>query len=342
MEPIRVGVVGLGVSGYQLHAQPLSLLPGQFRIEAVCDMDPALAKQRGAEFKARVCSDVKALLADPAVELVVLAVPTPLHHPLALQALDAGKHVVVEKPMATTTRLAGEMVRRARERKRLLTVYFNRRRYAAFRTIRRLFAEDVFGRVYQFESGIAAWTPQLQGGWRTQAGTGGECFYDFGAHLVDEILTLFGSPERVFAEKWRVFGGPVDTGFRITLLYANGLTAVTRIVDCTRLPFPRYFIMAEKATLSGEPGNAWGELTLRVDKGDGTFEDRKPAPEEGTIETAARDFYQGLVAPIRQGAPLPVKPEEAYAVTRVLEAAALSAAERRVVALSEKTTPPLD
>src|SRR6187402_2861397 len=110
MNPISVGIAGLGRSGWSIHAAGLSQLPEHYRVAAAMDFDAGRREEAATKFGCQTYDNFAALIADPAVELIVVATPNRFHAPNAIDALRAGKHVLCEKPFGTSSREAGEMI----------------------------------------------------------------------------------------------------------------------------------------------------------------------------------------------------------------------------------------
>ncbi len=138
---------------------------------------------------------VEELLKDTSIRLVVVATPNATHLPIARQCLLADRDVVIDKPFAVTSAEAAELIQLARSRKRLLSVYQNRRWDGDFLTVRKLLDSDRLGRLVKFESHYDRFRqlPRLHA-WREDGRPGGGVLFDLGAHLVDQALVLFGVP----------------------------------------------------------------------------------------------------------------------------------------------------
>src|SRR5688572_18244881 len=131
-EPIRVAVIGLGRAGWDIHAMALEKLPEKFRIVHVVDRDAARREEATQRFGCRATDNFDAVVADHDVELVIIATPNLLHAPQTIAALRAGKHVVCDKPMATSVAEADAMIAAARESGKVLTVFNNMRYWPDF------------------------------------------------------------------------------------------------------------------------------------------------------------------------------------------------------------------
>ncbi|MDZ4308076.1 Gfo/Idh/MocA family oxidoreductase, partial [Allopontixanthobacter sp.] len=137
-------------------------------------------------------------LAEPSIDLVVLASPDHVHMAQALAVLDAGKHIVIDKPLAPTLAEARNIAARATERGLMLSVFHNRRWDADFLTLKRLIAAGELGEVTEFESRFDRFRPELGNRWKDQRSGG--VWQDLGPHLVDQALVLFGRPIAVSAD----------------------------------------------------------------------------------------------------------------------------------------------
>ncbi|MFI6507739.1 Gfo/Idh/MocA family oxidoreductase [Streptosporangium sp. NPDC050855] len=353
MTDLRVALIGYGVAGAFFHAPLISATPG-LRLSAVVTRDPARAAEVTARYGARAVADAGALwdasddAAADAVDLVVIASPNRTHVPLARAALGAGLPVVVDKPLAATAGQARDLAVLARERGLMLTVFQNRRWDGDFLTLGRLVRAGELGEVTRLESRFERWRPVPKGGWRE---TGGAeeipgLLYDLGSHLVDQALCLLGPVVDVYAEcDVRRDGVSADDDTFVALSHEGGARShlwagalVPRLgprfrVLGTRAGYLKYGLDVQEEQLRAgltpaspgfgeEPEERWGTL--------GAGDDGRAVPTE---PGGYAGFYPAVLACLRDGAPPPVEPEEVVRALAVLEAARLSAAERRVVTL---------
>ncbi|MFN3459135.1 MAG: Gfo/Idh/MocA family oxidoreductase, partial [Novosphingobium sp.] len=179
--PHNVALVGYGYAGKTFHA-PLITAEPALHLAVVVSRNPAKVH---ADLPAmRVEADITTVLADPTIDLVVIATPNDSHAPLAHAAIDAGKAVVVEKPLALTLAEAREIAAHAVARDTLLSVFHNRRWDGDFLTIRRAVEEGLIGKVAHFESHFDRFRPQVRDRWRENPGPGSGVWADLGPHLV--------------------------------------------------------------------------------------------------------------------------------------------------------------
>ena len=190
-DPIRVGLIGYGYASKTFHAPLVSGTPGM-TLAAVSSSDETKVL---ADWPAvKVVTAPQALFSDPDIDLVVIPTPNDTHFPLAKAALEAGKHVVVDKPFTVTLSQARELDALAKSLGRLLSVFHNRRWDSDFLTVKRLLSEGTLGEILFFESHFDRFRPQVRNRWREQAGPGSGIWYDLAPHLLDQAVNLFGLP----------------------------------------------------------------------------------------------------------------------------------------------------
>jgi scyllo-inositol 2-dehydrogenase (NADP+) len=335
---IRTGLIGFGLGGTAFHA-PL--------IEAVAGLElAAVATSRGDAVRARyphaAVTTAEALVADPDIPLVVVSTPNHTHVPLALAALEAGKHVVVDKPFATSAADGERLVACAADRGRLIVPFHNRRWDSDFLTVRALLAGGRLGEIMLFEAHWDRFRPDLAQPWKESVAAGAGQLADLGPHMIDQALMLFGMPEAVSADlATQRSGSEVDDYFDVTLHYGarRVVLSSSRLVAAARPRFSihgrqgsfvKFGLDPQEAALRG--GGSAGDAGHGVE--DAGIHGVLTHPD-GSRETIAsergdyRRFYAGMAAAIRDGAPPPVDPLDALAGLRLIECARRSAAEGR-------------
>ncbi|HEX7159022.1 MAG TPA: Gfo/Idh/MocA family oxidoreductase, partial [Edaphobacter sp.] len=197
MPEIPAAVIGFGLAGRVFHAPFINAVPG-LKLHTIL-------QRRGDEAPkawpgVRILRTVEEALADPAIQLVVVATPNETHYALAKQALLAGKHVVIDKPFTATSAEAKELAALAAERKLILAPFHNRRWDGDFLTVRKLLASGELGRLVTYESHFDRFRPQPRAAtWKESANDANGMLFDLAPHLVDQALTLFGPPEAITA-----------------------------------------------------------------------------------------------------------------------------------------------
>lgn len=249
METLGVGIIGFGRIG----AEHERWMRGAKGVAAVGAADSTAARReiacaRGLE----VYESIDGLLNDSRVEAVLVSTPTALHYRQAMTALRAGKHVMVEKPMALDLAQACEMVRQADRQGKVLSVFHNRRWDVDYLTVQKHMREGVFGRVFNIESRLGQWAScagpaarEFRPGWRNESAYGGGGLYDWGSHFVDQLWRLMrpGRPVRVYAQlRGNVWSNDCDDLARVCVDFEDGATGLVEINTTTRYPPPRWHI----------------------------------------------------------------------------------------------------
>lgn len=327
--PVNTALVGYGYAGKTFHA-PLIRAAQGLRLTTVVSSQP---EKVSADLPDVAVCDFQAALSDPAIELVVIATPNDLHAPQAIAALEAGKHVVVDKPFAVDLDEANAVLLAAARAGRLATVFHNRRWDGDFLTVRALIEDGRLGDISLFLSRFDRFRPVLRNRWREQALPGSGLWYDLGAHLVDQALCLFGLPEALSLDQARQReGSEVDDYFHATLFYGARRVRL-QASALTPAPGPRFEVHGRlgsyvkygldtqedslKAGKSVGEDN-WGQdcngiLTPVADA------DALDAVSQPTLSGRYEAFYEGMAAAIRGHGPLPVTPEDALNVMRILD-----------------------
>ncbi len=335
---IGIGLAGYGLAGRLFHAPYIDAVDG-LRIRAISTSNPDRRAQATAEHPdADVVGSVDALLAHPDVEVVVVATPNRLHAPIGTQALAAGRHVVVDKPMSMTVREAEALIASAERAGRILTVYQNRRWDGDFQTVRSLLRDGVLGAIDSLEARFERWS-DVGGEWRESAEEAGGPHRDLGAHLIDQSLTLFGEVTRVFAQMDRRRpGSMVEDSVFVAMDHDNGVRSRlwTSLIAGRTGPRIRVRGLAgEYVKEDLDPQER--QLLDGMRPADPGFGD-EPADRHGqiyasdgsttsvpTLRSDYRGYYEALRDAVRGAGALPVDPFDSLRGLRVIEAAERSA-----------------
>ncbi|NLF33110.1 MAG: Gfo/Idh/MocA family oxidoreductase [Planctomycetes bacterium] len=227
----RVGIAGQGRSGYKIHADWLTQATDQYRIVAVADQVPQRRQDAQEQFGARVYSDYGEMLADGGFDLFVNALPTPLHVPATLAALEAGCHVLCEKPMAPTVERFDAMVAAAGRAGRVLAPFQNNRYQPFFQRMLQVIDSGVLGRILHVRSCWGAFERRWD--WQTFQVNLGGCLFNTGPHAVDQALCFF--PESVTPSVfcrmgcYNELGGDANDFCALTLYAPDGPTVEVHI-----------------------------------------------------------------------------------------------------------------
>jgi predicted dehydrogenase len=221
------------------------------------------------------------------------------------------------------------MIRAARRNRVMLTVSHNRRWDLDFLMVKRQVDAGLLGTPFVIESRVQHWGPPR--GWRAFRKFGGSILYDWGAHLVDQILQIRRYPkvESVYGDfQYRVWDSEVENNARATIRFKDKTMAMVEISQTAQLQAPRWFVMGDKGTLCQDAQHAFTANGIKVKTQlAGLTVNLTPEP----IKADVADLYRNVVAHLNHRAPLLVRPEEARASTAILEAARKSAKTGRIV-----------
>jgi len=196
----------------------------------------------------RVYESNEALLADPHVDAVTIAIPNDQHKEWVLKALAAGKHVICEKPVEMSVKALDEMIEAAGKAGKLFTVHQNRRFDVDFLAIRSLIQSGEIGETIRIESRVHG-SRGIPSDWRCTKAAGGGMILDWGVHLIDQMLQLIPSEVcRVSCETTNITNSEVDDGFRLELTFSDGKTAHVEVGTYNFLPLPRFYLQAKQGT----------------------------------------------------------------------------------------------
>jgi scyllo-inositol 2-dehydrogenase (NADP+) len=348
--PIRTAVLGYGFAGRIFHSPFVHAVPG---------LELSAIVQRNGENAATdypgtcILRSVDEAFGDPAIDLIVVATPNDSHVEMATRALQAGKHVVVDKPIAGSSAEALELIALAKKQGKVLAPFHNRRFDGDFLTVRKLVNEGTLGRVTLVDAHFDRFRPmQRAGTWKEAGGAANGLLFDLGPHLLDQALALFGVPKSITASvRHERDVTAIEDAFDIVLEFAgpgDGARGIRYECHASMIaadPAPRFRVQGtlgsyvklgmdpqEAALLGGarpselgsskpwlpEAESGWGTLTTAADPSEPTqLERRKLATEVGDY----RQFYANVRDAIRGDAALVVSPEDGYRSIRLLELA---------------------
>jgi scyllo-inositol 2-dehydrogenase (NADP+) len=343
---INVGVVGYGYSGRAFHTYLPGLADG-LRLYGITARSQGAQQAAAADHpEARIYGSLEEMLNDDMVQLVVLATPHNTHRDLAIQAMNAGRHVVTDKVMALNAQEAQEMIGAAERNGVMLSVFHNRRWDWDYLTVRKVIEDGLIGEPYLYQAAIMGYGGPR--GWRGNKAASGGIMYDWGAHFMDQALQLVPAPvesvycDLIYRDVW-----PIDIGNYglIRMQFANGVRYDIEIGNLCAAPKPRWFVMGDAGTL----------VKHGLDPQEGPMNQRRIEEAEESPETYARvytvqdhrrqeqvipsvrgtwkSYYQNISDVLNKGAELIVKPEQVLQVMRVYDAAMESARTGTVVRL---------
>ena len=343
---INSAVVGYGYSGRSFQSYLIGLADG-LNLYAISTRDPERQKAAAqAHPEAKIFSSVEDLLADNSVDLVVLATPHDTHRDLAIQAMDAGKHVVTDKIMCMNVREAEEMIDARNRNGVMLSVFHNRRWDWDYLTVRKAIEDGLLGEPYLFQVGIMRYGAPR--GWRGSKAQSGGILYDWPAHFVDQALQLV--PAKVasvccdikYRDTWDI---DIGNYAKLLIRFSNDVLYEIEIGNLAAVNRPRWYVVGDKGALI-KYGLDPQEGPMREGNIDAAEENPAERAQVVTMVNGQREdsvldsvrgtwksFYQNISDVLNKGAELAVKPEEALETMRVYDAAMRSAETGEVVRL---------
>jgi scyllo-inositol 2-dehydrogenase (NADP+) len=336
IKPINTALLSYGMSGEVFHA-PLLMAHAGFNLSTVVQRKSNSAHSHYPSI--HVVNSVDDVINDPSVELIVVNTPNDTHFPYAMRALEAGKHVVVEKPFTVTVNDANDLIALAGKRQKLLTAFQNRRWDGEYLTLKKVIEGNLVGRIVELEMHYDRYRNYIEANtWKEEDGIGKGILYNLGSHMLDQVLDLFGMPEEVDARVGiQRTGGKVHDYYDIRIQY-KGHQVIVKSSYLVREQGPRYILHGTEGSFIASSGIDPQEQALKEKKIPGSAGWGVLGKEfwaklnttvsglhvEGSVETIPGNylgFYQSLYESIREGKPLAVLPEQARDVIVLIEAA---------------------
>lgn len=348
---INTGLIGYGMAGRVFLAPFIQPVNG-LSLQLISTSKPdAIAQAKVAYPEAQIVSSAEAIIADPTIELVVIGTPNTSHFPLAKAAMEAGKHVLVEKPFTITSADADELIRISQKTGRILTVHHNRRFDGDYATVKKLLASGMLGQLTEMKISYDRFRPALRpNAWRENDLPGSGILYDLGSHLIDQAIDLFGMPESVQADVMiQRPGGKVVDRFEVVLHYPT-VRLVLSAGMLIKEAGPHYVLHGDKGCFI-KYGMDPQENKLKVGAIPHLDPDwGKEVPSAyGTLYTNWQEMemksviasdighygylFANVAAAIRGEQPLIVQPEQSRNTIRLIELAMQSAKEGRTIRL---------
>lgn len=338
--PIKVGIAGLGRSGWSIHANLLSMVPDLYQVVAVVDGEEARRQEAIDRFECRAYTDFNDMLADDEPELIVVALPSFLHGSLTVAALEAGRHVVCEKPMADSLEDAGRMVEAAQANPGVLSIFQQRRYNPDFQKVQEIIKSGILGRIIHIRMTENHFSRRWD--WQTLQKYGGGTLNNTGPHYLDQALQLFGPAEpEVFCHLDRALTlGDADDHLKLVLKAPGAPTIDIEVSSACAYPGDSWNIMGTRGGLRGDrSGLTW--KTYDPEKLEPRTLDLQPTPNRSynrdSIEWQEESwnpdvsnmyafygqsyvqYYRDLYQTIRHDAPLVITPESVYRVIQLQE-----------------------
>ncbi len=347
--PVKAGILGLGRSGWDIHARGLQTLPDHYQVVAACDLSAARRQEAEQVFGCQTYGAYSDLLANPEVELVIVAPPSYLHAAYTIAALQAGKAVVCEKPMATNLADADNMIAAAARTGSLFTMFQNRRYEPSYLKVREVIASGTLGRIVEIKMTVHSFGRRWD--WQTLKAFGGGQLRNNGVHFLDQALQLMdlaGSenapvePQVFFYAVNALSLGDAEDSFKIILSAPGAPLVDFELSSACAYGQEPWLIMGTQGTLAGTFERLrWKSYrpeellprTLSTEPTPGrTYNSDKielreetwsaPPPESATTPaflSMTTAYYLDLYRTLREGAPLSVLPASVRRVMQVVE-----------------------
>ena len=346
----RIAIIGLGGMG-TWHLNKLETL-NEPEVAGIWDIKEA-RREYARSRNVFVYDNLEALLADETVDMVLIATPNDMHKPLAIQAMEAGKHVISEKPITISSADLQEMIAVSEKTGKFLCVHQNRRWDEDFLTVKEILKEGRLGPVFRIESRVQG-AHGIPGDWRQEPEKGGGMILDWGVHLLDQALLLYPDAkiETVYATVTNVTNTKVDDGFSADLGMSNGVHILVEVGTSNFIPLPRWVVQGTDGTaviedwkLNGKQVCAHGndeKDVVPVITAAGLTKTMAPRREDTIatyplpeVHSDVRDFYRNVVAHLNGKAERLIKLPQVVRVMKLMEAIRTSAEKKQVIYLEQ-------
>ncbi|MCL2099174.1 MAG: Gfo/Idh/MocA family oxidoreductase [Oscillospiraceae bacterium] len=331
----KMGIIGYGgMAGW--HHENSKRVQG-LEVTAAHDIEPGrleAAKSRGLKTYEKLGDFLK----DDSFDLVLVATPNNFHKPMVIAALEAGKNVICEKPVAMSVSDFDEMWEASRKAGKLFTVHQNRRWDRDFLIVKEALETGLLGKPYTIESRITGQNGVMHG-WRAYKVAGGGMVFDWGVHMIDQLLWMIKEPvAEVYANLHMVKTPEVDDYFKLIMRFESGLSTQIEVGTYHLERLPRWYVCGDGGALVIHDMNCSGKITHSKDfemewteevvqTEGGPTRTMAPRPKETLEELPLpdvrgdwADYYKNIMAVLDGKEELIVKPEEARKVMQVMAA----------------------
>lgn len=342
---IKAGVCSYGMSGKLFHAPFIEAHPG-YELAGIVERNNNESRERYPNSKQY--RSVDELIADETIQLIVVNTPTHLHFEQAKAVLNAGKHLVIEKPFTVTVKEAEELTRLAEKKGLFISIYQNRRYDGDYRAVKEVLQQGLLGELREVEIRYDRYRPSFGGKLHKEGDLpGAGILYDLSPHLVDQAIQLFGFPKAVYADVWKMREDVSAPDYFEILFYYGKLRVRLNATCIARESIYAYTLhgmkgsflqqrsdMQEQQLLAGaKPSvNSWcpapkvpdGILHTEIN---GKVTRKETTSTPGNYMGYYDDVYKSLTG---QG-PNPVPAADGIKNMRIIEAALQSVAEKKIV-----------
>lgn len=331
---IRTSILSYGMSGKVFHAPFISAHPA-FQLHTICERSKSTSIEDYPHI--HMVRTVEEAIHNDEIDLVVVNTPSVTHFEYAKMALEAGKHIIVEKPFTTTSSEAKALIKIAASRNKIIAVYHNRRNDSEIITLKKVLDSGKLGKLIEVEIHFDRFAPGVSyKAHKEKDVLGVGVIYDLGSHLIDSALYMFGMPQAVYADAWRTREvTDVDDMFEIILYYPS-LKVTLKATSFALQTVPSFVahgqngsflcarnnIQEERLLIGVKPGTA-AYLAGTSDTASLTYlEDGNIVKEEIPLETGDyMNFFDGVASAIENGAADYVSGEAGSNVITIIEKA---------------------
>lgn len=331
---VRIAVIGYGGMG-SWHTKLIKRID-ELELAGIYDIKEErreVARENGIH----AYETLEELLADPTITIVTVAIPNQLHKPVCIQALNAGKNVVCEKPVALSHEELQEMIDAAKANGVLFTVHQNRRWDEDYRVMKQIYDEGTLGKVFRIESRVHG-SRGIPGDWRNQKECGGGMVLDWGVHLLDQIMQMIQKKVvSIYAELSYVTNEACDDGFTVTMKFEDDLVVEVQVGTSNFINLPRWYMLGENGSALIEDWDINGKIVMvsdwqnrdavPVETAAGLTKTMAPRTEETIkeyplprIESDIRDFYRNVIKAVSGEEEQLIKHHELMRVMKLMEA----------------------
>ncbi len=335
----KIGFIGFG--GMAKHHYDRLSEYNRVTVKGIYDIDPQVMANAEKEGIMTYPSK-EALLADPELDMVLVATTNEVHKDIAIEAMAAGKNVICEKPVTLSSAELEEIMAAAKKYNKVFTIDQNRRTNKDFVLMKRKVEEGLIGKPYVIESRVEG-SRGMPKGWRTLKELGGGMMLDWGVHLIDQLMYMIDEKvTNVFCKMYRIQYPEVDDNFRLTMTFESGLTAHIEVSTNNYITHPRWYVLGEQGTLRIDDWECDGKIVRCIDK-ENEWEERifytkagptktmAPRSKESTETITISEpldvvdnltvVYDQFADAVEGKAPLTITAEQAMRVMKVMEAA---------------------
>lgn len=345
MDKKGVAIIGYGSVG-RFHHSTHVLNSDFMDLIGIYDID--IEKQDKIKSKnIKAYNSFDELLNDDKVDIVIVAIPNDLHKPVSIECMKSGKHVICEKPVALNMDELEEMIECSKENNVLFTVHQNRRFDPDFLAVKKVIDEGILDSVFDIESRYHG-SRGIANDWRSQKKHGGGMLYDWGIHLIDQILQLKKEDIiEISCNMEHITTNKVDDGFSLNIIFADNTKAIVEVQTCNFIQLPRFYVRAVNGTMVIDDFksdakiircNVWDEKNVKpIKTPTGVTRTMSPRDENTTSEyilelpsSDVDEFYKNFCNAIDGNEELIVNHKEMKRALKVLELARKSANKQRI------------